>query len=388
MQWNDLWMTLRRHRLRAIAVAVLVVVAGAVALAQFGGIGATGGAPGGSAAGGATGKGPGGKTMVETQTVARESIRDELVITGEFRAVNSVALRAEMAGRIQRLPLDDGQAVKAGQVLAELDNELLQAETQQARAERDLAEANYRRAQNLFGQQFISQGALDEAAANAAVARAKARAAEARLARSRVVAPFAGRVGISSLSVGAYVREGDVIATIDNNERLYFDFRVPERYLGMIREGQEVGIEVAGEASPRTTRVSAINSRIDAEGRFLALRSEVDNREGSLKSGLFARARLTLVSRPDALVVSEEALVGERNGFFVWRVNDGKVEKVSVGLGVRSQKTVEIVSGLAEGDEIVTAGQLKIRAPGQAVTVRSSAPRDRGPETKPSEAKP
>lgn len=356
----------RRQPRRAVALALLLAVAGlayAFALGPWSEKASAGSGPG---------RAPG-KTLVETQRVARQAVRDELLVTGEFRAVNSVALRAEIAGRIQKLPLDDGQKVARGALLAELDNELLQAEAQQARAERDLAEANHRRSQDLFRQQFISQGALDEAAANAAVARAKARAAEARLSRSRVLAPFAGRVGISSLSVGAYVREGDVIATIDNNARLYFDFRVPERYLGAIREGQEVLVEVSGEDKPRQTTVSAINSRIDSEGRFLALRSEINNPDDRLKSGLFARARLTLVSRPDALVISEEALVGERDGFFVWRVMDGKVEKRPVLLGVRSQKSIEVVSGLDENDEVVTAGQLKIRAPGQAVAVRGAA---------------
>jgi membrane fusion protein (multidrug efflux system) len=113
----------------------------------------------------------------------------------------------------------------------------------------------------------------------------------------------------------------------------------------------------------------------------------VDNSKGQIKPGLFGRAKLNLVEREKALVVSEEALVGERDGFFVWRVKDGKAEKVPVQLGIRLEKSVEVLKGLSAGDQVVIAGQLKIRAPGQPLKVVGPSPGKQQPGGKPT-AKP
>ena len=145
--------------------------------------------------------------------------------------------------------------------------------------------------------------------------------------------------------------------------------------MGRVRVGQIVTIVTEQLPDPIRAAVTALDSRIDGDGRFLRLRSIVENPLGQLKSGLFARARLVLAERPEALVISEEALVGEQTGFFVWRVTGGKLEKVLVQLGARMEKEVEILSGLEAGDQIVTAGQLKIRRPGQPVKIQAAPPR-------------
>jgi membrane fusion protein (multidrug efflux system) len=159
------------------------------------------------------------------------------------------------------------------------------------------------------------------------------------------------------------------VAIVEDSSRLMFDFRVPERFMSQVRPGQRLQIELLDQTRSVQAQVEAVDARIDAEGRFIALRAMVDNSKGQIKPGLFGRAKLNLVEREKALVVSEEALVGERSGFFVWRVKDGKAEKVPVQLGIRLEKTVEVLKGLSAGDQVVIAGQLKIRAPGQALRI-------------------
>ena len=347
-----------KHRLRWVLVAVLVLVVAGLGAWRLGWFAPP--AP--------QSKGPP-PAPVEVATVVEQSIADTLSVTGEFKSRQSVDLRPEVAGRIAEIHFKDGQSVDKGQLLVSLDDRLLKAELAQAKAEAELAASNYNRAQDLFAKKFISARALDESKAAAEVAAAKRDLSQARLDRMVLTAPFAGRVGLRQHSVGDFVKDGDTVAIVEDSSRLMFDFRVPERFMSQVRPGQRLQIELLDQTRSVQAQVEAVDARIDAEGRFIALRAMVDNSKGQIKPGLFGRAKLNLVEREKALVVSEEALVGERSGFFVWRVKDGKAEKVPVQLGIRLEKTVEVLKGLSAGDQVVIAGQLKIRAPGQALRI-------------------
>lgn len=329
--------------------------------------GSSGGPPGGGKPGA---KGPGGggpPTMVEVAPVVQRDISETLSVTGEFRSVESVEVRPEVSGRIMRIEYRDGQMVQAGDLLLALDDRLVRAELAQAQAEADLAASNFRRAQDLFGKQFISSRGLDEARANAEIAAARRDLAKARLARTELRAPFAGRVGLRQHSVGDYVKEGELLAVLEDSRRMYFDFRVPERFADLVRVGQRLVVQTEQADRSMAVQVSAVDVRVDQDGRFLQLRAAMDNPGQQMKTGMFGRARLNLYDRPAALLVSEEALVGDRQGFFVWRVKEGRVEQARIETGIRLQREVEVKKGLAAGDQVVVAGQLKIRAPGQPV---------------------
>ncbi|MFZ9735179.1 MAG: efflux RND transporter periplasmic adaptor subunit [Burkholderiaceae bacterium] len=328
----------------------------------------SGGAPAAGAGPGGAGKGGGGPpTVVEVLPVVQRDISEILSVTGEFQAVNSVELRPEIPGRILRINYKDGQSVAAGDLLIGLDDRIARAELAQAQAEADLAASNFKRAQDLFGRQFISSRGLDEAKANAEIAAAKRDLAQARLARTELRAPFAGRVGLRQHSVGDYVKDGELLAVLEDNRRMHFDFRVPERFAELVRVGQRLMVQTDQADRAMHAQVAAVDVRVDQDGRFLQLRALVENPGQQFKTGMFGRARLNLYDRPGALLVSEEALVGDREGFFVWRVKDGRVEQARIQTGIRLQREVEVRSGLALGDSVVVAGQLKIRAPGQPV---------------------
>jgi membrane fusion protein (multidrug efflux system) len=364
-----------------IGLALLLLVAYRMGWLDQAMSGASSGAPaqtgpgspaGKPSAGSRPGGGPAGMAApVELAKVVRREVSDTLWVTGEFKATDRVDLRPEISGRISELGFRDGQAVTKGQVLVRLDDSLLKAEYAQAKAESDLAESNYVRAQELFDRQFISPRGLDEAKANAAVAKARRDLSFARLSRTEIRAPFAGRAGLKDWSIGDYVKEGERLVTIEDTDRMYFDFRVPERFASQVSVGQVLSIQTEGITDKRLYRVSAVDVEVDQNGRFLRLRAVVANSDGQWKTGMFGRAGLRLKTIADGLLVSEEALVGDREGFFVWKVVDGKAQKARVKLGVRLEKEVQVIEGLAEGDEVVIAGQLKIRAPGQDVRVLS-----------------
>ena len=313
---------------------------------------------------------------VEVVTVERRAMAYDVSAVGSLVSNESVVLRPEIAGRIARIGFRDGEAVQRGAVLVELDNAVQRAELQQARAKLTLAKANSGRTEDLFARNFVSQSSRDNARAELDLARASLDLAQARLDRTVIRAPFAGVVGIRSVSPGDFVQDGDALINLEDIATLKLDFRLPELYLDRVQQGQ--ALELATDVLPDETfaaRVDAIDPLVDAQGRAVRLRASLANPAGRLRPGVFVRVRLVLAERPNVLVVPEAALVAAPgNVQFVYQVLEGKAQRVDVSTGMRRDAVVEIVSGLAQGAQVVSAGQLKLRD-GTPVLVREQAPK-------------
>ena len=313
---------------------------------------------------------------VEVAAVERRAMAYDVSAVGSLVSNESVVLRPEIAGRIARIGFRDGEAVQGGAVLVELDSAVQRAELQQARARLTLASANSRRTEDLFARNFVSQSSRDNARAELDLARANLDLAQARLDRTVIRAPFAGVVGIRSVSPGDFVQDGDALINLEDIATLKLDFRLPELYLDRVQQGQV--LELRTDVLPDeifAARVDAIDPLVDAQGRALRLRASLANPGGRLRPGVFVRVRLVLAERPDVLVVPEAALVAAPgNVQFVYQVLEGKAQRVDVSTGMRRDAVVEIVSGLAQGAQVVSAGQLKLRD-GTPVLVREQAPK-------------
>lgn len=317
----------------------------------------------------ATGPAGGGAAPVEVVALQPTRVSEELQAVGSLRSNESVMLRPEVSGRIATIGFRDGQPVKRGQLLVALDSSLNQAEVAQARAELDLALSNLKRTEDLARRNFVSGSAQEQAASNVEVLAAKLKLAEARLAKTQIVAPFDGVVGIRSVSLGDYVREGTDLVNVEDIHVLKVDFRLPERHFTQLKVGQTV--EVVADALPGARyagAIEAINPRIDAGGRSLEVRARLANTDGRLRPGMFARVRVILAERADALLVPEEAIVPLGDDFFVYTVADGTARRVRVQLGVRRESQVELLGGVKAGDQVVTAG-MRIQRDGQPVRV-------------------
>lgn len=307
---------------------------------------------------------------VEVTQVTMAKLREDINAVGTIRSNESVVLKPEVAGRITRLNFSDGQQVQKGQLMVGFDATVNLAEVQQAKAELAIAAANFTRNADLARQKFISERAKDESEANVQVLEAKLALAQARLAKLEIKAPFSGIVGIRTVSVGDYVKDGAELVNLDDVSSVKVDFRVPEKFADRTARGQLIEVNV--DALPGrvfTARVDAIDPQVDASGRSSLLRGRIANTDGKLKPGMFARVRLILSERPNALVVPEEAIVPQGDKVTVWKVVDGKVQRVEVTAGLRRAAKVEILSGLALGDTIVTAGQTRLAKNGAPVRI-------------------
>jgi membrane fusion protein (multidrug efflux system) len=316
-----------------------------------------------------TGQGPRGAgaqhdqpALVEVVAVVARELVDDVSAVGTLVSNESVILRPEVAGRIAAIRFNDGARVKHGEVLIELDAAVQSAEVQQAQAELALSAANARRIEDLFARKFVSSSARDEAASKLEVARATAALAQARLARTRIRAPFDGIVGIRNVSVGDYVKDGEALVNIEDIATLKLDFRLPETYLSRLHPGQV--LELTCDVVPGETFaavVDAIDPQVDAAGRAVLLRARLANLGGHLRPGVFARVRLIVEQRSEVMLVPEAALMPAPGQVqYVYRVEDGRARRVEVKTGARRATEVEIVTGLAPGDLIVSAGQLKL----------------------------
>jgi membrane fusion protein, multidrug efflux system len=292
---------------------------------------------------------------------------------GSLRADESVMIRPEIAGRLDRILFDEGARVKKGQLLASLDasepRAVLASSTAQARLDAQRLE----RAEDLFKKRFSSEQAVDEARSNYARSLAKQREDEARLAKTRIRAPFAGVAGLRQVSEGAYVAAGTDIARLEKIDQLKLDFRVPETLLSQLKPG--LALSVAVDAFPQQSfpgKIYALEPAVDEQTRTLLARARVANPELRLRPGMFARVQLTLGVRENAIWIPEEAIVPRGQDSTVFRVVDGKAELVHVRTGMRKVGEVEIMKGLAAGDLVVTEGTQRL-APGVAVTVIPNA---------------
>ena len=343
-------------------VLPLVLLAVLAAIAYYANRAPAPGAAGGPPGPGAGAKGPGGPVTVEVAKVATATVQEDVDAVGTLRSNESVVVRPEISGRIDRLNFTEGAPVQKGQIIVALDDAVPAAELAQAKANLALAESNYQRTQELEKQKFVSATAKDQALNGLRVAQANVQLAEARLAKTKIVAPFGGIIGIRQISVGDYVKEGQDLVTLEDISALKVDFRVPEQLLAALRPGQAV--EMGSDALPGrkyVATVDAIDPLVDQAGRAVLLRARLRNSDGQLRPGMFVRTRLIVSQRQNALTVPEEALVPVGADQFVYRVADGKAQRVKIRAGVRRAGTVEVLEGLAPGDTVVTAGQLKLR---------------------------
>lgn len=320
-------------------------------------------APGGSPPSSKAGPGgPTGPIAVEATRVVPVRMAQGLTAVGSLRSDESVTVRPEVSGRISEIGFREGQRVAKGATLIRFDTSVQRAELAQAEANLGLNKSRLERSRNLFTKGFISAQARDEAESNFRVAQANYDLSQARLMKLDIKAPFSGIVGLRMVSIGDYVKDGQDIVNLEGVDPLKVDFRIPEVYLKQVATGQSLQITL--DAFPNQTfqgTVFAINPLVDTNGRSIVIRAVVKNTEARLRPGMFARVRLLFSDDRDSVAIPEQSLIPVGDEQYLFKIVDGRAQRFKVEIGQRREGRVEIVQGLAAGDVVVTAGQLKLR---------------------------
>ncbi|MCA1979024.1 MAG: efflux RND transporter periplasmic adaptor subunit [Thiobacillus sp.] len=305
---------------------------------------------------------------------AASPVSNTVQAVGALIAEDSVMLRPEIDGRIEQLLFREGQPVRKGAVVVRLDAAEQRTRVAAAEADLRLAESRFRRSEELVAQNFISRQALDEARANLDILRARLNQERVALARTELRAPFNAVAGLRQVSPGAYVGKGDDIVRLDALGHLKLEVPVPETYLPRVKLGQPVTLTV--DALPGQTfsgKVDAIDPRVDPASRNVRVRARIANPTGQLKPGMFVRATAQLGGRTSAILLPEQVIVPRADGNYVFLAVNGKAELRKVALGRREPGRVEILSGVAPGDNVVLDGQIKLRPGVPVVSLEQAA---------------
>lgn len=309
---------------------------------------------------------------VIVKEVKVDSFVDRVEALGTLRANESVDLTTTITDTVTAIHFEDGQRVKAGDILVEMTNEEEHALLEEERSTINEAKIQYERLKPLVERGAASRSLLDQRRREYDTARARFQAIESRLRDRLILAPFSGMVGLRNISVGALVEPGDLITTVDDDSVMKLDFAVPAIHMATLRKGLPI-IARAPSYADRTFKgeVTGINSRIDRTTRSIIARAILPNPDRLLKPGLLMSVEL-LKNQRDVLVIPEEALIpsGRINHVLVVdkAVNPTVAERREVGIGGRRPGEVEILNGLEAGEFVIIHGTLRVR-PGQEVKI-------------------
>jgi len=304
----------------------------------------------------------------EVVHVQNKPLTHMIEAVGNLQANESIILRPEQSGKIEQILFQEGSQITASDKLLVLESSLYQAELKQAKARVSLSRIAHQRAASLVKKKVGSQQDLDSSLAQLRVDQAQQALAQTRLDKMTISAPFSGVIGLRLISPGDYVTAGQDLVELTDLSTMKVEFNVPENKLANLQTGQTIRILVdALKDKEFTGTIYAIAPSVNARGHNITVRATVPNPDSLLRPGLFARIQVITNIDNTALMIPEEAIIPQNNSFFVMKVVAGKVEMTPVQLGIRRDGEVNIVSGLAIDEVIITAGQIKL-FPGMPVT--------------------
>ena len=296
---------------------------------------------------------------------------------GSARAEDGVNLTFQIDGIVKEIMFKPNQIVKKGDLLLQLDDEIQKADLVASKAEAELSEQNYKRAQTLRTQGVGAVSNVDTTAAALSSAKANVAKAQATLDLKRLIAPFSGVIGISRVDIGQFMAPGTVVATLQNVDTMRVDFSVPEQELKNLSMGQEVHIGASAEDYAFKGKIVGIDPKIDPASRLVSVQAQVDNSDKSLVPGQFVQVRVILPEEDNVVILPLTTVVTSLYGDYVFTVvkkeadknaaadtaekaDDLVLHQIFVKLGRRTGNNVEILSGVKDGDVVVTSGQNRL----------------------------
>lgn len=329
----------------------LVLLAGVIACSEDADEPAAGGGPGGRGGGK-----PEAALPVKTEPVVRGEVTSYVETHARLEAERWVEVVSRVQGLAARLQIEEGDRVREGQILLNLEKKELQLQLEQAKVAAHQARAMYDRSKALQERRMVSQQEYETARNQLENAEVALREVQLRLEYADIRAPFDGVVMQRGVEQGELVRTNQVLFAIADIEPLQVRIRVPEKRMSQVQVGQEARITVdpvPDRVFPATVRM--ISPGVDPATGTVKVTLAVPS-GGVLRPGMFSTVRIITDSRADALVISKKALLLETDEDDVFAVREGKAERVRIELGYTDGDRVQVVSGLFEGDEVITVG--------------------------------
>ncbi|MFD2519740.1 efflux RND transporter periplasmic adaptor subunit [Emticicia soli] len=325
------------------------------------------GGPGGGAGkgadkgkGGAPGGGGGPVTAVNIFVTSFATLDNAVTSAGTVFPNEEVQLMPETAGRIVALNIKEGSRVAAGQVIAKIKDTDLQAQLKKINYQIELAKQTDARQKKLLEINAISREEYEITSNTLNTLDADKEFLEVSIDRTVIKAPFSGKISFKNVSQGAYVTPASVLATLVQTNPVKIDFTIPEKYSTQIRLGSNVKFEVEGQATSYSASIVAIDPKIDPNLRTLKVRALAQNPNDRLIPGMYVKVTLDL-DISQAIMVPTEAIIPVLKGKKVYVMQNGKVAEKMVETGLRTDKSIQITSGLVSGDSLIVSGIMALK---------------------------
>ena len=324
-----------------------------------------GGPPGGPQSGGKT------PPQKVSAVVARNSaISLDLEFSGNLISWNEVQISPEAAGRIVFLNLKEGQIVKEGEKLLGLFDEDLRAQEQKLLLQESIALRNLDRSRELLKSKAGTQQETDNAENLINNIRADLNLLRANLKKTILNAPFSGTIGLCNVSKGSFVSTGQALAWLRETNRLKVEFSVPEQYAGLFENGHDIRFATGNPADTFSARVYASEPSIDPGTRTLTIRAEFRNDGNKLRPGSFAKVWPENRRISNALLLPSQAIIPDNRGKKVIVSHNGKAEFKVVQTGLRDKDKVQVISGISEGDTVLTTGLMFVKPDSEIIITK------------------
>lgn len=307
---------------------------------------------------------------VEALVVRPQLLRNQIFTTGTLLANEEVELRPEISGRITGVFFDEGRRISKGELMLKINDRELLAQHKRKELEETQASDQERRNRQLFEINVISQEEYDKSLNALKFIQAEKEVIESQLAKTEIRAPFDGVVGLRYVSEGGYVSPSMLAATMQDLDPMKVEFSVPEKYSQLISNGTEIMVRVGESVEISKGVVYAVESKIDPGTRTIKARAMIPNPTETLMPGSFAKVEITLQELADAIVIPTSAVIPEINGEKVYVCENGTARSVTVKTGIRTERSIQITSGLLASDTLIVTGLLQL-ADGRGVKIQS-----------------
>ncbi|GAB6394409.1 MAG: efflux RND transporter periplasmic adaptor subunit [Bacteroidales bacterium] len=313
---------------------------------------------------------PGRETMrrqilnINAEVVKKQALTDKIVRLGSTIPDEEVDLSFETSGKVIAIYFREGTHVKAGDLLAKINDKPLQAQLKKLEAEIPLARDRVYRQRTLLEKDAVSQEAYEQVTTELEKLMADVELVKANILQTEMRAPFDGIIGLRSISEGAYATPSTVIFKLTKISPLKIEFSIPERFTTDVKEGTPIVFRMEssdGIVHNYNAKVYAVDSKLDMETRSLKVRAAYPNINEVIKPGRYLSVEITKSEIKDALAVPSEAIIPEMGKSRVFLYKDGVAQPVEITTGLRTESKVQVLTGLNAGDTLITTGVMQLR---------------------------
>lgn len=298
---------------------------------------------------------------VDGKILNPESLQNRIFTNGTLIGNEEVLLRSETSGKVTEILFVEGKKVNKGDLLVKINDAELQATLKKNFIKEELAKDKEFRAKQLLEKKLTSQQEYDVALNELNSVRADIEYTKALIAKTEIHAPFDGIIGLRSVSIGSYITPQTQVATLQSINPVKIDFAIPQKYYNEVKEGKEIEFKLPNTNKLFNGKIYAVEPKIDQTTRTLQVRAIASNNQALLSPGAYVEIDIVLSNINNAFMVPTDAIVPDIQGEKVFLYKNGKAVPQIVKTGIRTEASIQLVSGVEKGDTVIVSGIIQLR---------------------------